>query len=93
VAGAPRLVNVSGPRRIGSLGTTARVVLGVALLVLAVVLGVEPLDLALGLVVFPGVMVAIGFILRRDDQIGCPTMRPIDAWEARSGRSRSRPEV
>jgi hypothetical protein len=140
-------------RRIGPIGTTVRVLLGVALLVLAVVLGIEPIDLGLGLVVFPLAMVAIGLlggrplrrplrltgaagiavncavivvlfavpyttvaaalfygvsllvaawrgaphceatilsnlILRHDDQIGCPTMTPLDAWEARLQRSR-----
>jgi hypothetical protein len=141
-------VNASGPRRIGPIGTTVRVVLGLALLVFALIRGVEPYEPALGLVVFPGIMVGIGLIgqrvlghplrftgpggiavncaaivvlfvipyttgaaalfygislvvaaargaphceatilsnliLRRDDQIGCPTMTPIDALEAR----------
>jgi hypothetical protein len=141
-------VNVSGPRRIGPIGTTVRVVLGLALLTFALIRGVEAYELALGLVAFPGVMVGIGLIgqrvlghplrftgpggiavncaaivvlfaipyttgaaalfygvslvvaatrgaphceatilsnliLRRDDQIGCPTMTPIDALEAR----------
>jgi hypothetical protein len=140
-------------RRIGPIGTTVRALLGVALLVLAVLLGIEPLDLGLGLVVFPGVTVALGLlaqrllghplrftglggilvncavivvlfavpyttvaaalfygvsllvaawrgaphceatilsnlILRHDDQIGCPTMTPLDAWEARLQSSR-----
>jgi hypothetical protein len=145
-------------RRIGPIGTTVRAALGSALLVFAVVWGVEPLDVALGLVVLPGAMVTFGLIaervlghplrftgpggiavncaaivvlfavpnttvaaalfygvsllvaawrgaphceatvlsnliLRRDDQIGCPTMTPLDAWEARSVRSRSRSQA
>jgi hypothetical protein len=144
-------VCVTAARRIGPIGTTVRVALGLALLAFAVVWRIEPLDLALGLVVFPGAMVAISLIgkrllghplrftgpgaiavncgaivvlfaipyttvaaalfygvsllvaawrgaphceatilsnliLRHDDQIGCPTMTPIDAWEARSVR-------
>ena len=141
-------MNVSGPRRIGPIGAAVRVVLGLALLAFALIPGVEAYEPALGLVVFPGVMVGIGLvgqrilghplrftgpggiavncaaivalfaipyttgaaalfygvslvvaaargaphceatilsnlILRRDDQIGCPTMTPIDALEAR----------
>lgn len=143
----------SASRRIGPVGTTVRVVLGLALLAFAVIRGIGPLDLALGLVAFPAAMVAIGvlgqrllgrpllftgsggivvncavivvlfaipyttvaaalfygfsllaaawrgaphceatilsnLILRHDDQIGCPTMTPIDAWESRLRRAR-----
>jgi hypothetical protein len=143
---------MSPVRRIGPIGTTVRVLAAVTLLVLAVVLGIEPVDLVLGLVVFPLAMVAISLIwervlghplrftgvggilancavivalfavpyttvaaalfygvsllvagwrgaphceatilsnliLRHDDQIGCPTMTPLDAWEARLQRS------
>ena len=59
-------------RRIGLLGTVARVLVGVALLVLAFLdqphgwaWGVEPYELVLGLGVFPAVMVAIGLLARR----------------------------
>lgn len=143
-------------RRIGTIGTVARVLVGLALLVLAFAnksWGFAWSDVALGLVVFPGVMAAVGlvarhkgrtlrftgpiglavngvvltalflndytntatalfigitllvaawraqpgceatvlsnWILRRDDQVGCPTFTPIDAVEARlTGRNR-----
>jgi hypothetical protein len=59
-------------RRIGTFGTVARVLVGVALLVLVFAdqphewaWGVEPHELVLGLGVFPVVMVAIGLLARR----------------------------
>lgn len=59
-------------RRIGPIGTTGRICGGAALLALAVadrpygaLLGLQIHDLALGLVVFPAVMTAIGLIGRR----------------------------
>jgi hypothetical protein len=59
-------------RRIGPFGTGARVVVGVALLVLALVDGpagfigrLEVYEVVLGLVVFPGVMVGIGRLAAR----------------------------
>jgi hypothetical protein len=59
-------------RRIGRFGTVARVLVGLALFVLAFadqphawVWGVEPYELALGLGVFPAVMVGIGLLARR----------------------------
>ena len=139
-------------RRIGTIGTTSRVLVGVGLLYLALAdglsWGLTWREAALGLVGFPAVMVAIGlaarrfagrpvhlmgplglalntavivalflidytsdaaalfygatmfaaawraqpgceatvlsnWILRRDDQIGCPTFAPIDEAEAR----------
>ena len=74
---APNRASRSAPamsmtRRIGRFGTVARVLVGVALLVLAFadqphewVWGVEPYELALGLGVFPAVMVGIGLLARR----------------------------
>jgi hypothetical protein len=135
-------------RQIGPIGSAVRVVLGLALLVLAVFRRVEPYEILLGLVVFPTVMVVIGLvgqrllghsvrftssagialncgviillfatpyttgaaalfygvslivaaargaphceatvlsnlILGHDDQIGCPTLTPIDSFESR----------
>jgi hypothetical protein len=59
-------------RTIGPLGTGARVVGGLALLALAladrppgVILGLEPHELVLGLVVLPGASVALGLLARR----------------------------
>jgi hypothetical protein len=139
-------------RRIGTIGTALRVVVGIGLLYFALVddwdsWGLAWHDLVLGLAVFPGTMLALGlaarrfaggpvrftgplglalntavivtlatidytasaaglfygltllvsawraqpgceatvlsnWILRRDDQIGCPTFTPIDALEA-----------
>lgn len=148
----------SATRRIGSIGTAARALVGLALLLLALtdkpaglIGGLKLHELVLGLVVFPAVMVATGLlarrhsdgplrftgaagiaantvailflfaipytagaaalfygtsllvaagralpgceatvlsnlILRRDDQIGCPTFTPIDAMEAQRNR-------
>ena len=59
-------------RRIGPVGTGARMVVGVALLVLALADGpagfigrLEVYEMVLGLVVFPGVMVGIGALAAR----------------------------
>jgi hypothetical protein len=145
-------------RGIGPVGTTVRIIVGVALLALAVadrpaglIGGLQVHELVLGLAVFPAVMMTIGFIagrfvtgplistgpvaitvnlvtivvlftvpytagaaalfygisllvaawrgqpdceatilanliLRRNDQIGCPTFTPLDAIEARLRR-------
>jgi hypothetical protein len=140
-------------RRIGPLGTTLRVVVGLGLLYIGVGIeafssGIEPHDLLIGLVALPAIALALGlaasrysaepirfdgpagivincavivalaanpytgggaalfygatllaaawrgqpgceatvlpnWILRRDDQIGCPTFTPIDEAEAR----------
>jgi hypothetical protein len=150
----------STTRRIGTLGTVARVLVGLALLALAfadqpsgLIWRLELYELVLGLGVLPAVMVVIGLlarryadgslrftgeagiaancaaivvlfaipytagaaalfygtsllvaalrglphceatilsnlILRRDDQVGCPTFTPIDAWEARRERAK-----
>lgn len=133
------------------MGTVGRLCLAILLLYLAfIVYGVDATDLALGLVVFPGVLVvlqrarltrttgamdatgpaeyianlvlalllhlyppttvatllfygvsllvaalrgyagcevlAIGnWLLKRDDQVGCVVLSPVDAWEARAG--------
>lgn len=147
-------MHLASAHRIGPIGTTVRVVLGLALLAFAVVLGIEPFDIALGLLVLPGAMVAMGIvaarllghplrftgpggialncaaivvlfavpstttgaalfyglsllvaawrgaphceatvlsnlILRHDDQVGCPTMTPVDTWEARRRHSQT----
>jgi hypothetical protein len=53
------LARLHTTRSIGPWGTTARVVVGTAMLVGAVILGIGALDAALGLVVFPLVVVAL----------------------------------
>ena len=144
-------------RRIGSVGTASRAIVGLGLLYLAGGAGglswtIEWRDLVIGLVALPAIMVGLGLaarryaqepvrftgpvaicincalivvlvvnpytgpgallfygvtlvvsawlgqpgceatvlsnvILRRDDQIGCPTFSPVDAWEARHRES------
>jgi hypothetical protein len=150
-------------RRIGTIGTASRVVVGIGLLYFALAdglsWGLSWRDVALGLVAFPAVMIALGlaarhfagrpvqfmgpvglavntavivalfvfdytfdaaalfygvtmfvaawraqpgceatvlsnWILRRDDQIGCPTFAPIDEAEARlTERNRARTQA
>jgi hypothetical protein len=53
------LARLHTTRSIGPWGTTARVVVGAAMLVGAVILGIGALDAALGLVVFPLAVVAL----------------------------------
>jgi hypothetical protein len=60
------LARLHNTRSIGPWGTTARVVVGAAMLVGAVFLGIGTLDAALGLVVFPLAVVAFAAIRRRD---------------------------
>ena len=88
-------------RRIGTIGTTSRVLGGLGLLHLALADGLAGglawHEAVLGLAAFPAVMLALGlaagrWILRRDDQIGCPTFTPIDVVEARlNARNRRHP--
>ena len=60
------LARLDTTRSIGPWGTTARVVVGAALLVGAVLIGIGTLDAALGLVVFPLVVLAFVAIRGRD---------------------------